>query len=608
MSVTQSGSYEHARIMIVDDDLITLEVIQALLAGDGYKNFVTTTRSTEALSLIEAQRPDVLLLDLLMPDLSGFDVLRMLNDAGHLTGLPVIMLTAQSDSQTKLEALELGAIELLSKPVDPSELRLRLRNALGTRHHGGASNAAGGSNGAQHGEPAGVQTSALLPGRAVFEQEVNWALRRAGYKGQVLALLNLSFAEMASLRETLTTDDLSALHQACRAMLQAALDATLAGQQPEDGGFQATLASADDDEFMLLLDDLADLEVAARVARSIINSFSEPLQLGERSIRLHVSIGVAAYPVDADRADKLLAHAGAALAKARRIPGAALRFHSNEMDARSAARLAEELELALAIVEGAFVLHYQPRMNMLTGEFTEFEALIRWQHPERGLLSPGEFMPAAQSSGLMGAIEDWVLLEASRQGALWRSRYGAPACVSVNLSSKQVRRPDLTRAVRRILHQSGLQAEHLRLEFAALDVMNDPVFDLKSLDELQALGVRLSIDHFGRGAFSLSELERMPVDEIKIDRSFFGESNASSKDSAIVRAIISIAHDLGLRVVAVGVESERQLEFLRAHGCDDCKGFFVSAPMSAEQVSQYLATHDKGQAAGGGKVVDMLRA
>lgn len=567
----QFAHLKDATIMMVDDEPITTEVIQAFLEDDGYHDFVTTDRSVEALELIERHRPDVLLLDLMMPDVSGFDILEGLRASRRFRHMPTIMLTSSVDSETRLRALELGATDFLAKPVDPSELTLRLRNALAAK--------------AYQDQLANRDELTGLVNRRTFVDRVSWALTRAAGHEHVVSVLHVGLDGFRRVNDEhgLGAGD-AILAEVAQRLKDRVTGAEAADAGGDDPGWRA-LSRVGGDEFCVLLVGIPDADAAAGMARALLGALERPIGAGGVEVPLTASIGISAYPEDASDVDSLLAGAAAALAAAKSGGGGSYRFHSAEVDARSSATRALAAALATAVEEEQFMLQYQPRVSVATGRVTELEALVRWQHPERGLIGPHDFMEVAEDTGLVVPMGEWVIREACRQCKAWESSGLGAACVGVNLSARQLRAPGLPAAVSKALEETGLAPDRLRLEFTESTVMDDIDLNLEVIRTLKGLGVRLSIDHFGTGFFSLSRLKQLPVDELKLDRSFFGDTRADSDDSIIVGAIISMAHDLGLRVGAESVETADQYRFLKARGCDSCQGYLISRPLDGEAIA-----------------------
>ena len=352
-----------------------------------------------------------------------------------------------------------------------------------------------------------------------------------------------------------------------------------------------TVARVGGDEFQMVLANVGDATGAARIAEKVMRALGEPFTLEGQELNVTASLGLSLYPRDAGSGELLLKYADIALYEAKGEGRNAYRFFSPEMNAQAHGRLRLENDLRRAVERGELELHYQPQLDLATGEVCAVEALVRWRHPVRGLVLPNAFIPMAEETGLVLGIGEWVLNEACRQVAQWQ-RDGitdslTPLRVAVNISARQLQR-GLDAAVRRALSLSGLPAGCLELEITESSVMLDPLHAQSVLQSLRDLGVLLSIDDFGTGYSSLAYLKRLPLDRLKIDRSFIGGIPADSDDAAIVETIIVMTHKLGLRVIAEGVETLEQRLQLVNQGCDEMQGFLLAHPVPAEDLPPLL--------------------
>jgi EAL domain-containing protein (putative c-di-GMP-specific phosphodiesterase class I) len=291
---------------------------------------------------------------------------------------------------------------------------------------------------------------------------------------------------------------------------------------------------------------------------------------------------VSLFPLDGEDSQTLLKNAGAALYKAKRSGGANYQFFTADMHELATSRLALESNLRRAIQNEEFLVHYQPRVSVDSLAITGVEALVRWQHPHLGLISPSEFIPLAEDTGLIVPIGEWVLRTACLQGKRWRDQGFAPVQIAVNISARQFHDQDLAQTVIRILEETGLPPNYLELELTESSIMQNAEFAAGMLSRLKSRGINISIDDFGTGFSSLASLKRLPIDALKIDQSFVRDATTDDDDAALVMAIITLAHNLRLKVIAEGVETEDQLRFLQLLRCDEIQGYFFSKPLPAE--------------------------
>jgi EAL domain-containing protein (putative c-di-GMP-specific phosphodiesterase class I) len=293
-------------------------------------------------------------------------------------------------------------------------------------------------------------------------------------------------------------------------------------------------------------------------------------------------VGVSLFPLDGEDSHTLLKNAGAALYKAKKSGGANYQFYTADMHELATRRLELETSLRRAIQNEEFLLHYQPRVSIDSLDITGVEALVRWQHPQLGLVSPSEFIPLAEDTGLIVPIGEWVLRTACLQARRWRDEGFAPLKIAVNISARQFHDRDLSETVIRILDETGLPPKYLELELTESSIMQSAEFALDVLTRLKSMGINISIDDFGTGFSSLASLKRLPIDALKIDQSFVRDATADSDDAALVMAIITLGHNLRLQVIAEGVETEDQLKLLQLLRCDEIQGYFFSKPLPAE--------------------------
>lgn len=351
-----------------------------------------------------------------------------------------------------------------------------------------------------------------------------------------------------------------------------------------------TVSRVGGDEFIILLRD-ADAQGAGLVAAKTLQALETTYNIDDLEIFTHASIGISVYPDNADDVDKLIKYADTAMYRAKEEGRNNFQFFGTEMNLRSNLLFSLEKDLRLALDRQEFLLHYQPQADLSTGRICGAEALLRWKHPKKGMVSPAEFIPVAEDTGQIIPMGEWVLRTACRQLADMRSR-GLPAFpISVNLSIRQLRLPNLASVVTGILRETGLQPDDLELEITEGTMMTHVQSAVAFLEEMRKLGVQLAIDDFGTGFSSLSYLKKLPVTKLKIDQSFVRDIETDENDAAIVRSIIGLGHQFKLKVISEGTETREQLEFLRANGCDQIQGYYFSKPLPADQFAAFVASH-----------------
>ncbi len=423
-----------------------------------------------------------------------------------------------------------------------------------------------------------------LPNRALFMDRLTHGLTRARRRHEHLAVLFLDLDRFKVVNDTLG-------HAVGDQLLIEVSNRLSASLRPGD-----TVARLGGDEFGLLLEDVADAETADAVALRIEAEMARPLLFEGREVFITASIGIALSSARIGSPEEMLRDADLAMYHAKAKGSARHEVFDNGMSAPALDRMDLEMDLRTAISRHEFRLHYQPILRLDTGRITEVEALIRWQHEKRGLLQPDAFIGLTEETGLIVPIGQWVLSEACRQARAWQLEFPSdpPLVMSVNLSAKQFQHPQLVGEITRALVESGLEASCLKLEITESVVMQDAPATLAKLRELKDLGIRLAIDDFGTGYSSLGYLKSFPVDTLKIDRSFVRGLSGEGGDSAIVRAVVTVAKSLHMDVTAEGIETDEQRIELKAIGCDRGQGFLFARPGDAEHVRPLLAISKSG--------------
>jgi diguanylate cyclase (GGDEF)-like protein len=567
-----------ALVMMVDDEPINIEVTQIHLEEAGYTRFVSTSEPQEALALIGEHHPDVLLLDLMMPNVSGFDILTRMRTENILKDVPTIVLTSSTDAATKLKALELGATDFLAKPVDSSELVLRLRNTLAAK--------------AYRDRLANFDVLTGLANRRMFMDRLDWALRHAKrYKGTG-AVLHIDLDKFKHVNEALGPGMGDMLLQAVAHRLEQCIRSSDSVGRIGEEKQPASLSRLAADEFTILLSDIHAAEGAARVAQRVLESFNVPFQLADHELPLTCSIGIAVFPDDGEEIDSIVKNAGVAMHHAKQKKNS-YEFYSSELNARALQKLSLGNELRKALERDELRLFYQPKVDVASGLLKGAEALVRWIHPERGMIPPNDFIPLAEENGLIVPLGTWVLREACRQTKEWRDAGRNVPRVAVNVSSHQFRERRLPETVAEALRATGALSGDISIELTEGVIMENAKANVEALQRLKEMGLKLSIDDFGTGYSSLSYLNRFPLDELKIDRSFVMDIKGPDDKAAIIAAIIAMAHSLELSVVAEGVETEFQRAYLQAQHCDEYQGYLFSKPVpAADFTAKFLAIKD----------------
>jgi diguanylate cyclase (GGDEF)-like protein len=422
-----------------------------------------------------------------------------------------------------------------------------------------------------------------LPNRTLFADRVGQAIARAHRRDGKIAVLFLDLDRFKNVNDSLG-------HAIGDLLLTAVAERLTNCLREED-----TAARLGGDEFIISLPDVADAGEAAHVAARILAELAKPFTIANHQLHADGSIGIALYPADGDTAETLMRNADTAMYHAKESGRANYQFFSAQMTERVSRRLSTETDLRRALERGEFALHYQPLIDLAAGRVSGAEALLRWPQNEHRLMSPTEFIPIAEDTGLIIPLGEWVLLEACSQAQVWQARHPGLK-ISVNLSARQFRQKDLIGMIERVLGETGLPPALLELELTESMLMHHAEETIGILTRLDEMGVRLAIDDFGTGYSSLSYLKRFPIHSLKIDRSFVRDISTDPDDAAIVTAIVAMARSLNLDVTAEGVETDEQAAFLRSLACHHAQGYHFGRPMSAQEFAARLALGGTAQA------------
>jgi len=551
---------DDAKIMMVDDESLNMDVLEVHLGAEGYKNFVAVSDSTTAMERLRQELPDVLLLDLVMPDVTGFDILRLIREDTTLRYLPVIVLTSANDPETKLEALTLGATDFLAKPIDSSELEKRM---------------------------AEVDALTDLPNRTWFRETLHYRLHKGRQEKALSAVVLINIDRFKSINDSLGPENGDIV---LKEFGQRLVDAYRGGEkQPwfskeQKGARLPTITRLDGDKFAVLMPWTKAIEIETSLRKStlkLIQELDAPVHVDGQSIYISVSVGVSIIGSKQDTVESLVNNAETALRHNRSKPDSSFAIYSEHMDAKARELLSIQNGLRTAVENEEIFVVYQPKVDVKTNQIAGAEALVRWLHPELGLVSPVNFIELAEKSGMIVAIGEWVLREACRQTKEWQDAGYVDFKIAVNVSIRQLHEPDFMNTVRSALEDSGLPPETLIVELTENMIMENAEANIVTLQSLKNLGVKISIDDFGTGYSSLSYLQKFPLDQLKIDQSFIREIRSQIEPVPIVKAVISLAHDLGMNVVAEGVETVEQLHHIRTLDCEEFQGYLCSKPLVA---------------------------
>lgn len=417
-----------------------------------------------------------------------------------------------------------------------------------------------------------------LPNRRLFHEQLKQILKRAEKRHKKVALIFADLTNFNRINDTLG-------HAAGDTLLKTVAERLL--KMASENDFVARIGG---DEFTMIAEDIRNAEAAALNARTMIETILAPIVLNGTEVNVGACVGISIFPDDGAEPDKLVNFADMALRTAAHSSPNSYFFFSQEMNEETEDRLAMERDLRKGLIQNEFALFFQPQLDVKTGKINAAEALVRWFHPTRGMVSPVRFIPIAEDTGLIIPLGDWILKEALRHIKLW-DEIGLPKIsIAVNLSAIQFQQEDLAGSIEKILEESGVPPERLELELTESVVMQDARKADNILSRLSRIGIKLAIDDFGTGYSSLSYLKRFAVDRLKIDQSFVRDMTHNADDAEIARAIINLGHTLGLEIVSEGVETKEQLELLKQQGCDIIQGYYISKPIPASDIPDFLKT------------------
>ena len=420
------------------------------------------------------------------------------------------------------------------------------------------------------------------------------ALKQATRNGTRVAVMFLDLDNFKRINDSLgheAGDQL--LEEVSNRLTKSIRPSDLAGSERDDGHSLARLGG---DEFTVMLSDISDIKHVSLIAERILASLNEPVMLAGNRVVVTSSIGISVYPEDGESIESLLKHADAAMYQVKYKGRNGVFFYDDELRKQSQCRIQLEGELFKALEHDEMTLFYQPKVDAFSNKTIGFEALIRWIHPERGMVSPIEFIPVAEDSGLIIPMGKWIIKTACLQHQAWRQSGAEPVVISVNISGHQLTDHSLVSTVVKVLAETGMDPAYLEFEITESILMQDADAAMRVLNELKSMGLKISIDDFGTGYSSMAYLKHFPIDVLKVDRSFVKDIPENEQDATITKAIISLAKSLDLGVVAEGVETQPQLQFLRDCQCDQIQGYLFSPPLPPEKAGKLLGhTFDEGE-------------
>jgi diguanylate cyclase (GGDEF)-like protein len=593
-------------ILVVDDIADNLRVLSASLTERGYQ-VRCVKNGTMALITVKKNPPQLILLDIKMPDMDGYQVCEQLKADESTRDIPIIFLSAFDDVFDKVKAFRVGGVDYITKPFQAEEIVVRIQHQLALQT--AKAEIAVLNNQleqkvqqrtaqleemidrlnleiTQHQQTQGqLSHQALhdaltgLPNRILFMEHLTKAIQRhRRHPDYLFAVLFIDLDRFKIINDSWGHGVGDQLLIAISHLLR------------ECSRDLDTVARLSGDEFTILVEDLQDYQDAIAIAERLLDQLTSPIHLKEQKVFSGASIGIVLGGSDYQNGQELLRDADIAMYRAKALGKGRYAVFDQEMYEQTVHLSQLETNLRSALEHQDFVLYYQPIVSLATTKLIGFEALVRWKHPQQGIIAPGEFIAIAEDTGLIIPLGEWVLQEACRQLRAWQLSYPAASAlhISVNLSSKQIKQFDFVAKLSQILAQTGLQGSSLKLELTETMLMDQGEKTIELLTQIKQQQVQISIDDFGTGYSSLSYLHRFPVDTLKIDRSFVSPIDVAGNNCEIVKTIITLAHSLGMKAIAEGVETPHQVTHLTNLGCEAAQGYFFAQPLNQTQAELLL--------------------
>ncbi|MBW4574021.1 MAG: EAL domain-containing protein [Aphanothece sp. CMT-3BRIN-NPC111] len=564
------------KILVIEDEKSVRENILEVLDAEGFEA-VGAENGRIGVQLASEHIPHLILCDVMMPEIDGYGVLEALRQDPATATIPFIFMTAKATKADLRQGMELGADDYLTKPFTISELlgaiatRLRKQAAIQDNYNTTLNKATETLNYLVH-----YDSLTNLPNAQLLRERLCQVLTQANPNQQIVPILCIGLDRFNRINNSMGFAFGDLLLKAVAERLTTCI------------GGNDTLGRLNTDQFAIILVTINQKQDAANFAQIILDVLSQPFKVNGYEVFITASIGIAFYSGDSGGIDTSLKQADGAMHDAKRQGGNNYQFYTNKINLVSSDPLALEADLRHVLERAELEVYYQPQVNLCTGQIVGAEALLRWHHPERGMVSPATFIPLAEETGLIIPIGEWVLRTACAQTKAWQTVGFSYLRVAVNLSAYQFNQPNLIEKIDQILAETNFNPELLELELTESIIVHNPEAAIEIFNELKLLKIQISIDDFGTGYSSLGYLQQFPFDILKIDQCFVRNITHNTKNAIITTALIQLAHGLNLKVIAEGVETEAEQAFLCQHNCDAMQGYLFSRPLPAAEFEKLL--------------------
>jgi len=566
----QDGACERSPIVLIADDDPSIRLVLRYTMEQGGYQVIEVANGLEAVQAVIRHSPNLILMDAVMPEMDGFRATEEIKKIDDCQEIPILMATSLDDDQSIAMAFEVGACDYITKPFNWSVLKHRVARMLA---------AAKAEQKIRHLAYHDVLTG--LPNRMLFMDRIDQAISRAQREDSQFALLFLDIDHFKVINDSMG-------HAAGDQLLNIVSQRLTQVLRKTD-----TVARLGGDEFTIILEALDDPKSVESVAKNILKSLDELTLINNKEVHVGGSIGIALYPQDGDSFGALLKNADIAMYRAKELGRQTFQFYENEMSLKAMQRLDLENQIRRALKNEEFLVYYQPKVNLSSGQCIGMEALVRWQHPQRGLISPAEFIPLAEETGLIIQLDEWVMRSACKQFKKWQTSGYTIDSLSVNVSARHFKEGGLLGHCKNVMEDVQLSPQFIEIELTESALVDNYKNAKEILNKIHSMGVKIALDDFGTGYASMAYLKEFPFDTVKLDCSFVKDLPDDKENAAIVKAMIQLVAALNLNLVAEGVETEQQKNYLIENSCMQGQGYLWSQPINASEFEKTFLANKK---------------